>query len=159
MQETESDSDAAPQNPNPLFGLTGSSVLSAGSGKTTLMQRLNAQIHMQKSRGYVVNLDPAVTSLPYSANIDIRDTINYKNVMKEYNLGPNGGILTSLNLFATKFDEVTSSCWDCKLLQNFELHSSSSLSNARMEMHKKSSISSLPTCPDGPNFSCVSRGG
>ncbi|GAQ82611.1 interacts with DNA repair protein XPA [Klebsormidium nitens] len=78
----------------------------AGSGKTTLMQRLNAQLHMQKSRGYVVNLDPAVTSLPYSANIDIRDTINYKNVMKEYNLGPNGGILTSLNLFATKFDEV-----------------------------------------------------
>jgi hypothetical protein len=27
-------------------------------------------------------------------------------VMKEYGLGPNGGILTSLNLFATKFDEV-----------------------------------------------------
>ncbi|KAJ1543614.1 GPN-loop GTPase 1 [Nowakowskiella sp. JEL0078] len=26
--------------------------------------------------------------------------------MKQYNLGPNGGILTSLNLFATKFDQV-----------------------------------------------------
>ena len=32
--------------------------------------------------------------------------VNYKNVMKEYNLGPNGGILTSLNLFATRFDQV-----------------------------------------------------
>lgn len=32
--------------------------------------------------------------------------MNYKSVMKEYNLGPNGGILTSLNLFATKFDQV-----------------------------------------------------
>ena len=32
--------------------------------------------------------------------------INYKNVMKEYNLGPNGAILTSLNLFATRFDQV-----------------------------------------------------
>ena len=28
--------------------------------------------------------------------------------MKRYNLGPNGGILTSLNLFTTKFDQVLS---------------------------------------------------
>ena len=32
--------------------------------------------------------------------------VNYKNVMKQYGLGPNGGILTSLNLFATRFDQV-----------------------------------------------------
>ena len=32
--------------------------------------------------------------------------VNYKNVMKQYSLGPNGGILTSLNLFATRFDQV-----------------------------------------------------
>ena len=37
--------------------------------------------------------------------------VNYKNVMKQYGLGPNGGILTSLNLFATKFDQV----WPCQL--------------------------------------------
>jgi hypothetical protein len=78
----------------------------AGSGKTTLMQRLVSHLSTSKSRGYILNLDPAVMSLPFSANIDIRDTVNYKNVMKEYHLGPNGGILTSLNLFATKFDEV-----------------------------------------------------
>ena len=53
-----------------------------------------------------MNLDPAVMTLPYGANIDIRDTVRYKEVMKQFNLGPNGGILTSLNLFATKFDEV-----------------------------------------------------
>jgi len=51
-------------------------------------------------------LDPAVTQVPYSANIDIRDSIKYKQVMKTYSLGPNGGILTSLNLFATRFDQV-----------------------------------------------------
>ena len=27
---------------------------------------------------YVVNLDPAVTHFPVTANIDIRDTVNYK---------------------------------------------------------------------------------
>ena len=26
--------------------------------------------------------------------------------MKQYNLGPNGGIMTSLNLFATRFDQA-----------------------------------------------------
>ncbi|XVF66555.1 hypothetical protein PTKIN_Ptkin10aG0046200 [Pterospermum kingtungense] len=59
-------------------------------------------------RGYMMNLVPAVITLPFGANIDIRDTVKYKEVMKQFNLGPNGGILTSLNLFATKFDEVIS---------------------------------------------------
>lgn len=36
--------------------------------------------------------------------------VNYKNVMKQYELGPNGGILTSLNLFATRFDQVIALC-------------------------------------------------
>nr|CAA17147.1 putative protein [Arabidopsis thaliana] len=78
----------------------------AGSGKTSFLHRLVCHTFDSKSHGYVVNLDPAVMSLPFGANIDIRDTVKYKEVMKQYNLGPNGGILTSLNLFATKFDEV-----------------------------------------------------
>ncbi|KAJ2862408.1 GPN-loop GTPase 1 [Coemansia erecta] len=78
----------------------------AGSGKTTLMQRINAYLHERKTPPYVVNLDPAVAKLPFQANIDIRDTVDYKQVMKEYSLGPNGGILTSLNLFTTKLDQV-----------------------------------------------------
>ncbi|GHJ88833.1 hypothetical protein NliqN6_5235 [Naganishia liquefaciens] len=78
----------------------------AGSGKTTLMQRLNSYLHSQNTPPYILNLDPAVTHMPYEANIDIRDTVDYKEVMKQYNLGPNGGILTALNLFTTKFDQV-----------------------------------------------------
>lgn len=71
---------------------------------------MNAHLHQEKQPLYVINLDPAVSKLPYGANVDIRDTIKYKAVMKQYNLGPNGGILTSLNLFATKFDQVMSLC-------------------------------------------------
>ena len=41
---------------------------------------------------FQVNLDPAVANLPYEPNIDIRDTVNYKEVMKQYGLGPNGGL-------------------------------------------------------------------
>jgi GPN-loop GTPase len=55
----------------------------AGSGKTTLMQRLNSHLHSQRTPPYVVNLDPAVTHMPYTANIDIRDTVDYKEVMKQ----------------------------------------------------------------------------
>lgn len=32
----------------------------------------------------------------------------YKTALGRYNLGPNGGILTALNLFTTKFDQVLS---------------------------------------------------
>ncbi|KAI9815908.1 MAG: hypothetical protein M1832_005219 [Thelocarpon impressellum] len=78
----------------------------AGSGKTTFMQRINSHLHAKKEPPYVINLDPAVRTTPFDSNIDIRDSVNYKEVMKQYNLGPNGGILTSLNLFATKIDQI-----------------------------------------------------
>jgi GTPase SAR1 family protein len=70
------------------------------------MQRINAHLHAQRTPPYVINLDPAVRSVPFDSNIDIRDSVNYQEVMKSYNLGPNGGILTSLNLFATKIDQI-----------------------------------------------------
>jgi GTPase SAR1 family protein len=78
----------------------------AGSGKTTLLHRIKAHTFENGIPSYVVNLDPAVMNLPFGANIDIRDTVDYKEVMKQYKLGPNGGIMTSLNLFATRFDQV-----------------------------------------------------
>lgn len=78
----------------------------AGSGKTTFVQRLNAHLHERERAPYLINLDPAVLQVPFGCNIDIRDSINYKKVMENYNLGPNGAIVTSLNLFATKIDQV-----------------------------------------------------
>lgn len=97
----------------------------AGSGKSTFTSCLqNYHTDQRKGEGkntdessstanelngpapYFVNLDPAVTQLNYSPNVDIRDTIDYHRLMEEYNLGPNGGILTALNLFTTKFDQV-----------------------------------------------------
>ncbi|CBX92395.1 hypothetical protein IAQ61_006213 [Plenodomus lingam] len=92
----------------------------AGSGKTTFMQRLVSHLYthpdptqsepsvskVAPTPPYIINLDPAVHHVPFTPNIDIRDSVNYKEVMKQFNLGPNGGILTSLNLFSTKIDQV-----------------------------------------------------
>ncbi|KAG8318655.1 GPN-loop GTPase 1 [Homalodisca vitripennis] len=80
----------------------------AGSGKTTLIKKLTSYLYSKEKPPYVLNLDPACREVPYPANIDIRDTVKYKEVMKQYGLGPNGAIVTSLNLFATKFDQVIS---------------------------------------------------
>lgn len=119
----------------------------------SLYQRLTAHLHTVKAPPYVINLDPAVHEVPFPANIgegpayvgrghnvvnvevsvcvtplavspaDIRDTVNYKEVMKQYGLGPNGGIVTSLNLFATRFDQVT--CSDSAFCVNSDLTGSS----------------------------------
>ena len=58
----------------------------AGAGKTTFVQRINAYLHSLSppSPPYILNLDPAVTRVPYEANIDIRDTVNYQEVMKQF---------------------------------------------------------------------------
>eukprot|EP00494_Astrolonche_serrata_P032707 UN32976 len=78
----------------------------AGCGKTSLVQRINAHVHQFKIPSYLINLDPAVGTTPFQPNIDVRDVVNYKEIMKQHGLGPNGAILTSLNLFATRFDQV-----------------------------------------------------
>jgi GTPase SAR1 family protein len=78
----------------------------AGAGKTSFVSRLNTFLHTKQTSPYVINLDPACHEVPYPCNIDIRDTVNYKEVMKQYSLGPNGAIMTSLNLFSTKFNQI-----------------------------------------------------
>lgn len=93
----------------------------AGSGKTTLMAQLQRSLADGSEdalssedagppmpTGYLLNLDPATKVVPYGASIDIRDTVDYHQVMAQHKLGPNGAILTCLNLFATKFDQVMS---------------------------------------------------
>lgn len=57
----------------------------AGAGKSTFVQRINSYLHSQTppSPPYVLNLDPAVTQLPFDANIDIRDTVDYQEVMRQ----------------------------------------------------------------------------
>ncbi|KAJ8488796.1 hypothetical protein ONZ45_g13821 [Pleurotus djamor] len=97
-----------PDDPKPKKPIVIITIGMAGAGKSTFVQRINSFLHSQDppKPPYILNLDPAVTQVPFEANIDIRDTVNYQEVMKQYNLGPNGGIMTALNLFTTKFDQV-----------------------------------------------------
>ncbi|CAH8494022.1 unnamed protein product [Schistosoma turkestanicum] len=79
----------------------------AGSGKTTFVKKLIEHLtNSLKTSPYTINLDPAVHHIPYSPNIDIRDSVKFKEVMKQYGYGPNGAIMTSLNFFASQFHKV-----------------------------------------------------
>jgi GPN-loop GTPase len=42
---------------------------------------------MAGKKTYNINLDPAVLEVNFPANIDIRDSVKYKNIMKTYKLG------------------------------------------------------------------------
>lgn len=83
----------------------------AGSGKTTFCQRLyswlNTDIVLKNglnSNITSINLDPAVQNPKMPLTVDIRDSIDYKDTMEKYNLGPNGCINTCLNLFLLNFN-------------------------------------------------------
>ncbi|KRZ93256.1 Protein CLEC16A [Trichinella sp. T8] len=78
----------------------------AGSGKSTLVQRICAYLSATKTSLYPVNLDPAVHYVSYPTAVDIRESVNYKEIMQKYELGPNGGIMTAMNIFATTFGKV-----------------------------------------------------
>lgn len=84
----------------------------AGSGKTTFISNFkNHLLENSNHNIFVSNLDPVVMSVPYSCDYDIRKDFNHKKIMKKYKLGPNGAIMTCLNLFCSKID---------KFIQQFE---------------------------------------
>ena len=78
----------------------------AGSGKTTFVKKLEEEMVSREKECYIINMDPAVHDTVYEPNLDIRDTINYKDVMTGNGLGPNGAIMTCLNLFATNIHKI-----------------------------------------------------
>jgi len=72
----------------------------AGSGKTTLASSFNEWCHRMGYDTIVVNLDPGVKKLPYSPEVDVREWISIDEIMKEYNLGPNGAQVLAADLIA-----------------------------------------------------------
>lgn len=87
----------------------------AGTGKSTFSARLNIwlsslkELNLDKQTGLnsditLVNLDPAVLKAKTPLDIDIRESFDIENVMKTYNLGPNGAVTTTLNLFLMQWD-------------------------------------------------------
>jgi hypothetical protein len=77
----------------------------AGSGKSTLTKAYSEWLVRNEFNVVLVNLDPGVRRLPYTPDVDIRDYVNLEEVMDKYDLGPNGGLIASIDMMAGFVDD------------------------------------------------------
>ena len=78
----------------------------AGSGKSLLTSNLLQWYIDHDNFPITLNLDPAVSELPYPPDVDIRDHIDINNIMDTYGLGPNGAIIMAHDLISTKIQDI-----------------------------------------------------
>ncbi|KAI9350513.1 GPN-loop GTPase [Zopfochytrium polystomum] len=64
-----------------------------GSGKTTACHGLQQFLTAIKRPCANINLDPANDALPYPTDVNICELITLDDVMTEFSLGPNGGLI------------------------------------------------------------------
>lgn len=80
----------------------------AGSGKSELTGTFTRWLEMQGENAMAINLDPGAITSPYSANVDVRDYIKVEALMKEYGLGPNGGLMLASELMLEIIEQLSS---------------------------------------------------
>ena len=80
----------------------------AGAGKSLLTSRLYEHYTTNGAFAAVLNLDPGIESTPYTCDIDIRDHVDIRKIMQQYDLGPNGALVMANDLIATKIGDIQS---------------------------------------------------
>jgi len=78
----------------------------AGSGKSMLTSKILEYYQKNGVFASVLNLDPGVESLPYTPDVDVRDYVDIVQIMKQYDLGPNGSMIMANDLIASKIDDI-----------------------------------------------------
>jgi len=80
----------------------------AGSGKSLLSSTFSEWLKMAKQDVAILNLDPGVSTLPYSPDLDVRDYVNIASLMDEHGLGPNGALVMAADLIAEQVETLSS---------------------------------------------------
>jgi len=80
----------------------------AGSGKTSLTYALSVYLEEKNEDYAIINLDPGIrdNTLPYAPDIDIRDYVRVEEIMAQYDLGPNGALIASMDLILNYVMEI-----------------------------------------------------
>lgn len=78
----------------------------AGSGKSLLTASLEKWLAGSDLSVTVANLDPGVENPPYTSDVDIREYVDYGEVMNNFGLGPNGALVASLDMGVGNVDEL-----------------------------------------------------
>ncbi|KAH9930481.1 cytoplasmic protein [Epithele typhae] len=77
---------------------------SPGSGKSTYCYGKHQLFTALNRPIAIVNLDPANENVIYPCAVDISSLIKLEEVMQEYGLGPNGGMLYCMEYLETNYD-------------------------------------------------------
>lgn len=77
---------------------------SPGSGKSTYCYGKHQLFTALNRPIAIVNLDPANENIPYPCAIDIASLIKLEDVMNEFGLGPNGGMLYCMEYLEANYD-------------------------------------------------------
>lgn len=76
-----------------------------GSGKTTYCHGLEQFFTQVSSRPHaIINLDPANDNPRYKCAVDIKDLVSLEKVQEETELGPNGGLVFSMEYLEENLD-------------------------------------------------------
>jgi GTPase SAR1 family protein len=84
----------------------------AGSGKTTLVNSFAEWLEDNQYDVAIVNLDPAAEYVPYIPDIDIRDIVSARELMRKYKLGPNGSVIAAIDMLAVRAQEIKNQIMD-----------------------------------------------
>ncbi|CAB0010935.1 unnamed protein product [Nesidiocoris tenuis] len=74
-----------------------------GSGKSTYCKEIAEFLKSLGREVVIVNIDPANDELIYEAAVDVSDLITVEDVMTHKNLGPNGGLIYSIEYLEKNF--------------------------------------------------------
>ena len=84
----------------------------AGSGKSTFTSKFTRFLEFHREDVMAVNLDPGSMILPYAANVDVRDYIKVEEIMEDYGLGPNGGLMLAHDMMAGIVEDLSNDIED-----------------------------------------------
>ncbi len=78
----------------------------AGSGKSTLVGRYAEFLEDMGFDVAVANMDPAAEVLPYAADMDVRQHVSARRLMRDYGLGPNAAIVASIDMAIAEAERI-----------------------------------------------------
>jgi len=87
---------------------------SAGSGKSSLTGAFLGWMQGQGFDAVTVNLDPGIENAPYVPDVDIREWIKLKDIMEDYDVGPNGAQIIAADMLALNIAEMK------EIIESFE---------------------------------------
>ena len=76
----------------------------AGVGKSSYCKTMQEHAAASGKTLRVANLDPAAEQFGYHCDFDVRDLINLEDVMEEFGLGPNGGLVYCMEYLLHNID-------------------------------------------------------